>query len=114
MLLLMFLLFGLANVFSIISCALYTPPTYNEIIKHPLYKYVRQENMDKIMAGQVEIGMNGPECMIAWNCCHFEMVHKTEDRNGFYDIYKVTHPNKRVYLHFRNLILINISEYPYH
>jgi len=88
------------------------PPTFDEITRHPLYKYVRQENIGKIMEGQCAIGMNAPECAIAWKGDYFEPVSESENRpGGFYDIYRVNHGGKSVYLHFQNLILVRIAEY---
>ncbi len=88
------------------------PPTYHEITQHPLYPHVRQANIDKILAGLCEIGMNAQECIIAWKGDYFEPLSKSENKpGGFYDIYRVSHGGKRVYLHFQNLILVRIAEY---
>ena len=89
------------------------PPTYGEMVGHQLYKHVRAEKTPYILRGDCEIGMNAFECIIAWKGDYFEPISKSENKDGFYDIYRVSHGGKRVYLHFQDLILVRIAEYEY-
>lgn len=88
------------------------PPTHSEVTQHPLYGQVRNENMGKITQGLCEVGMSAAECVIAWKGCHFEPIRKAETRAGFYDIYRVNRGDRIVYLHFKDLILVRVAEYP--
>ena len=102
----------LALLIMILGCAS-GPPTYGEMVSHPLYKHVRAEKTPYILRGDCEIGMNAFECIIAWKGNHFETISESENKDGFYAIYRVSHHGKRVYLHFQDLILVRIAEYEY-
>ncbi len=100
----LFLLVGLV----LIGCATSIPRT-----RHPAYWEASGPNQERILAGQIGIGMSIPECQAAWPNNYFIMVRASNSATGRYELWKVNQGEAWLYLHVYHGRIESISEYPH-